>query len=252
MTQAHHAKIWIPNEAHCTLLKSEDMPMFAMSQVVPALLARFREREETVKADVFATFVSLLQQVCNLSDSVLHMQVHLLGASCCDAAEALSTSELTHVHASCMQIGEVAKYDHSHAEGPLAKLAADSPGIIKVQDAAVSSPAMLHPPLVIDITCRTNLASLTYCCAVSPGFCKAAERQVGKVKGRRAAAAAAAGCGAAGQHAEPHWAAAARAGCHPECEHWCSVKQHCTGSQLLHVTPFTLDMLMWSLGCLLY
>lgn len=31
--------------------------------VTPALLARFREREETVKADVFATFVALLQQV---------------------------------------------------------------------------------------------------------------------------------------------------------------------------------------------
>ena len=31
--------------------------------VVPALLARFREREEAVKADVFATFVTMLQQV---------------------------------------------------------------------------------------------------------------------------------------------------------------------------------------------
>ena len=32
-------------------------------QVVPVLLNRFREREETVKGEVFATFVSLLQQV---------------------------------------------------------------------------------------------------------------------------------------------------------------------------------------------
>jgi hypothetical protein len=32
-------------------------------QVAPALRARFREREETVKADVFNTFTVLLQQV---------------------------------------------------------------------------------------------------------------------------------------------------------------------------------------------
>lgn len=32
-----------------------------------------------------------------------------------------------------MQIGAVAKYDHDRAEGPLAKLAADSAGIIKVR-----------------------------------------------------------------------------------------------------------------------
>ena len=32
-----------------------------------------------------------------------------------------------------VQIGAVAKYDHDRAEGPLAKLAADSPGIIKVR-----------------------------------------------------------------------------------------------------------------------
>ena len=32
-------------------------------QVAPPLRARFREREETVKADVFATLVVLLQQV---------------------------------------------------------------------------------------------------------------------------------------------------------------------------------------------
>ncbi len=32
-------------------------------QVFPALLARFREREDTVKADVFATFITLLEQV---------------------------------------------------------------------------------------------------------------------------------------------------------------------------------------------
>lgn len=32
-------------------------------KTVPALLARFREREENVKADVFAAFIALLQQV---------------------------------------------------------------------------------------------------------------------------------------------------------------------------------------------
>ena len=36
--------------------------MFSV-QAAPALRARFREREETVKADVFSTFTVLLQQV---------------------------------------------------------------------------------------------------------------------------------------------------------------------------------------------
>ena len=33
-------------------------------KTVPSLLSRFREREENVKADVFAAFIALLQQVC--------------------------------------------------------------------------------------------------------------------------------------------------------------------------------------------
>lgn len=32
-------------------------------KTVPALLSRFREREENVKADVFVAFIALLQQV---------------------------------------------------------------------------------------------------------------------------------------------------------------------------------------------
>ena len=32
-------------------------------KTVPSLLSRFREREENVKADVFAAFIALLQQV---------------------------------------------------------------------------------------------------------------------------------------------------------------------------------------------
>ena len=32
----------------------------------PVLVARFREREENVKADVFATFIQLLQRVSRL------------------------------------------------------------------------------------------------------------------------------------------------------------------------------------------
>ncbi len=36
------------------------------AQLCPTLVARFREREETVKADVFAAFTELLQQVSQL------------------------------------------------------------------------------------------------------------------------------------------------------------------------------------------
>ena len=32
-------------------------------QAAPALVARFREREETVKADIFSTFTDLIRQV---------------------------------------------------------------------------------------------------------------------------------------------------------------------------------------------
>jgi hypothetical protein len=41
----------------------QSMFIYSQHQVVPVLLNRFREREETVKGEVFATFVSLLQQV---------------------------------------------------------------------------------------------------------------------------------------------------------------------------------------------
>lgn len=56
----------------CTALRSRassrgihgpEVPGVAGVQVFPALLARFREREETVKGDVFATFITLLEQV---------------------------------------------------------------------------------------------------------------------------------------------------------------------------------------------
>jgi cullin-associated NEDD8-dissociated protein 1 len=46
-------------------------------KTVPSLLARFREREENVRADIFTAFITLLQQVNLTSPIVPH---RILGA----------------------------------------------------------------------------------------------------------------------------------------------------------------------------